>query len=201
MEDLLSLLRDNRVSVMDFCSRIGVGYPSLKKYLQRGEKGVRIVTLKKIEDGIRDLKKETQGVFTHGDDYKPCFMAIDDIWKYLPKKLNYIAQDKDGDFYAYENEPELNRADGRWVSSFGEVSKLPMMIDDGGLDWFESLHKRPVSYWDYIGKYGLFSDGDDLNIMFGKLTGITEDNRFQKNDGFTYANFRPLTDKEKEQLA
>lgn len=201
MDNLRDLLQENGLSVLAFCNRFSISYVSMKKYLEHGSNAVRVATLRKIESAIKDLKKEKQGVFTRGEDYKPCAMPIDDLWKYLPKKLNYIAQDKDGDFYAYESEPELNRAEGRWVSGFGVVSKLPMMINNGGLEWFESICQRPISYWDYIGKYGLFSDNDDLNIMFGKLTGITEDNRFQKNDGFTYANFRPLTEKEKESLA
>lgn len=201
MEDLRNFLTENGMSLMGFCSRFNIQYASLKKYLERGSNGVRITTLRKIENAVKEIKKEKQGIYVRGGDYKPCLMPIDDLWKYLPNKLNYISQDKNGDFYAYESEPSLNRAESRWETDKGMVSKLPMMINNGGLEWFESLCKRPINYWNYIGKYGLFADDDDLNIMFGKLTGITEDNKFQKNDGFTYANFRPLTDGEKEMLA
>lgn len=56
-------------------------------------------------------------------------------WKDAPEWANYLAMDKTGDWYWYENEPSAGSVD--WLSNGGLAGPCPAG------EWEETLESRP----------------------------------------------------------
>lgn len=189
----------HKISQEQFAKLAKVAYTSILKYEKGGN--LRQATIDKIEKAINDLDG---GLFiSQKKDYSPKSILIDDLWKYIPKEFNYIAKDKHGDIYLFKSKPEINLQSGEYLSDNG-CARLPLNVQFDDLDWKECIEKRPYNYWEYIGKVGIFSDSSNPNInIIGKLESINLDcdSPFKKENGFSYNNFRPLTELEKSELA
>lgn len=199
--DFKKWLKEHRITRSEFSIISGVSMGALRNYEESGSTAVRYGTLEKIEKTIKELDSNAGAV--NAESYKPAFITPDDLWKYLPKEIIYMAQEKDGSIYGYTECPVVNKDRSGWsfLGSSGRMIKIPMLVNFDEEDWFKTLTKRPFNFWEYIGKLGLFYDDNTDSLMFGKLTAIMGDGKFQKDNSFTYSNFRPLTTNEKEQLA
>jgi hypothetical protein len=58
-------------------------------------------------------------------------------WDKIPSNIKYIAQDKSGDWYGYENEPEVSGREWRDVTA-GHSQRLSAEEDD----WQDTLEER-----------------------------------------------------------
>jgi len=59
-------------------------------------------------------------------------------WKDAPAWAQWLAQDEDGEWYWYENEPQILA--NMWVASPGRTISCLLASDD----WCESLEQRPA---------------------------------------------------------
>lgn len=196
--DFKKWLDEHDMSFTDFQNRSGVAYLSLKKYANGETSRIQRQTLKKIEKCMDQI---SNGVYsTTKEQYKPKVMPVDDLWSYLPKEIQYVAQDKKGDVYGYDSEPYIS---GEEYVCDGMANKIIISVDFGTDNWRETKTQRPCNFWDYLGKYGLFYDDDPNNAIFGQLEGISSDseNPFKRKGGFRYTNFRPLSLQEISELA
>ena len=58
-------------------------------------------------------------------------------WKDAPEWANYLAMDKNGDWYWYAREPELGRVE--WL----DYARRFQLASERGSSWKDSLEKRP----------------------------------------------------------
>lgn len=196
--DLKKLRLENGLSQGEVAKRCQCCVTCVVKY-EKGD-SVAARSRKKIEDFIRSYSGE--GVYAKLEDYKPAAMEVDALWKFLPPEIKFVAKDESGTIYGFKGEPKYNFQSGEWLCELGCVN-IPLNVSFGNTEPEDSLVKRPYNYFEFIGKYGIFSDGDEtLNCLFGKLSGITEEGCFcREGSTFRYKNFRPLAEKEKENLA
>jgi len=61
-------------------------------------------------------------------------------WEMLPDDVQYVAMDKDGELFGYATEP---RCSGDCWTNIGNCFRLKLKIDTSGIDWKDSLVKRP----------------------------------------------------------
>lgn len=187
----------HKVTVDGLAKKAGTSINSIMKY-ERGTE-LRNSTLKKIEKAISEIDG---GLFVNQKkDYSPKSINVDDVWSYIPKEFNYIAKDFSGDIYLHKTEPSIKYQDKAWTSE--SCSKLPLNIQFDSLEWKECMVKRPFNYWDYVGKIGIFYDKNNDMQIIGKLESINldSDSPFKRSNGFSYKNFRPLTEQERLELA
>ncbi len=186
----------HKINQADFAEKANVAVTTVIKY-ERGE-DIRDSSKKKIENFITKIDG---GLFVQQKkDYSPKSISIDDLWQYIPKEYNYLAKEQSGEIYLHKNEPKLNN--GGFESD--SCTKLPLNVYFDELDWKKCISKRPFNYWDYIGKIGIFTDKSNPDFMIiGKLESIDLDcdSPFKKEGSFKYTGFRPLSEKEKEELA
>lgn len=194
--DLRQWRIDHNMTQAELAEKSGAYLIGIGKY----EKGISIS--KKTEDRILNFVKRygNGGFYTSQDNYKPAQMSVDDLWKFLPADIKYIAKDESGAVYGFKAEPKYNYQSKEWVCDLGCLN-IPLNIDFEDVESDNSLVKRPYNFFDFVGKYGVFFDNDENTLVFGRLEGITGNGSFcRENSTFTYANFRPLTDNEKENL-
>lgn len=187
---------ENDVTQKEFAEKSGACLLSIHRY--ENGKGVS----KKTENKILNFVKRygNGGFYTNQSNYKPAQMTVDDLWKFLPAEIKFIAKDGSGAVYGFKAEPKYNHQSKEWSCESGCVN-IPLNIDFENAESESSLVKRPYNFFDFIGKYGVFFDNDENTLVFGKLEGITGNGSFcRENSTFTYANFRPLSEIEKELL-
>lgn len=195
--NLKKWLKENKLTNMDVVKGAGVASTSVVKYCQTGGEGMRIPTVKRIENFVNNY--HNKGDITSAQLWMPTAIKIDDLWKHLPKKAMWIAADEDGGVYAYEKEPIIRT--NSWESVEGEVQTLPLLIDFGVDSWKDTKTRRPFNYWEYIGKCGIFSDNHSDAEVWGVLLAITDKGMFRSEKFHLFEKFRPLTDEEKGNLA
>jgi hypothetical protein len=66
-----------------------------------------------------------------------------DIWRLLPEKYIYMAQDADGCIYAYTDKPVIKEDADMWDSTPGS-SILVTGVNDPNPDWTYTLQQRPA---------------------------------------------------------
>lgn len=70
-----------------------------------------------------------------------------EVWKCIPSKWKYIAQDKNGLTHVYAREPFKDYASSQWCVSSGNRKDYKRItefhIDMKGYNWDETLIKRP----------------------------------------------------------
>lgn len=64
-------------------------------------------------------------------------------WKDAPEWANYLAQDLDGTWCWYKNEPELWETGGMWEASVDEWEIAKDKRWPGNHKWTETLEPRP----------------------------------------------------------
>lgn len=198
MIDLNKWLKENRLTLTEFIGLSGISYGAAKKYAEKGADGVRYNTAKKIEQFISSYQGED--VVSNPDDYKPAAIDVDELWKFLPKEVSFITKDENGSINGWNKRPVPKYDNKEWSCPDGRAFALPLLVKFNSDSWDGCLVERPYNFWDYLGKDGLFIDDVDMPV-FGRLTGISERGTFQRNNGFYYENFRPLTENEKDNLA
>lgn len=188
----------HKISQQTIASEAEVSVNSIIKY-EKGEE-LRDTTKNKIESYINKIDG---GLFVlQKKDYSPKSLSIDDLWQYVPKEYNWIAKDKHGDVYLHTSEPHLDLASSGWESD--NCVHLPINILFNSCDWKECIVKRPYNYWNYINKIGIFSDNKNPDFqIIGELEFINMESEspFKRKNGFSYSNFRPLSEFEKDNLA
>lgn len=195
--DLKKWRKEHDVTLSELSKSCGIGVNTIMK----AEKGVSISSKseKKLMAFIRNY--DEGGYYNETGKYKPAMMEIDDLWKYLPADIIYIAKDDSGDVYGFKGEPKYDYTKKEWKSDLG-CCKIPLSVNFEDNEPDCTLVKRPYNYFDFIGKYGLFFDNDEETLIFGKLIAITGNGKFcREGSFFNYANFKPLSLEEKENLA
>lgn len=186
----------HKINQQTIAEGAGVSITSIIKY-ERNEE-LRSATREKIESYIN---KVDGGLFvSQKRDYTPKSMEIDTLWSYIPKEYSYIAKDKSGEVYLHRSEPSVKQ--DTWESN--SCCRLPINILFEDEDWKKCCVKRPYNYWDYVGKIGVFTDKNNLNFqIIGELESIDleSESPFKRKNGFSYSNFRPLSELEKNNLA
>lgn len=68
-----------------------------------------------------------------------------DIWKIIDERFKYMAIDKDGSIFVYENKPRINYVHNHWVCEGGgvEIEEDIFDIDTDNIYWENSLIRRP----------------------------------------------------------
>lgn len=195
--DLKAWRKEHNLSQRVVAEGCGVYMNAIVKFEKTGKISAR--TEKKLQEFVK--RYQDGGVYTSKEEYKPALMEIDSLCKFLPADIKYIAIDESNEAYGFKEEPKYSYGNKEWASEFGCV-KIPLNINFEGVLPENSLVKRPYNYFDFIGKYGLFFDKDEESPIFGKLEYITGNGNFcREGCAFTYANFRPLSEAEKENLA
>ena len=68
----------------------------------------------------------------------------DDIpWDKIPDEYDYVAMDRNGTWFAYENWPELGEEHGEWRTNDSNVYNLDHFNMPAPPHWTESLVRRP----------------------------------------------------------
>jgi hypothetical protein len=65
------------------------------------------------------------------------------MWAMIDKKWKYAAMDDDGDVFFYNNKPVLTTTRGTWCCDGGGAIGSVLAINIGGINWKQSLTKRP----------------------------------------------------------
>jgi len=60
-------------------------------------------------------------------------------WIDAPEWANYLAQDADGQWYWFEDKPELKRGLALWINRSGVAKKAEVR----NVDWRSTLEQRP----------------------------------------------------------
>jgi hypothetical protein len=59
-------------------------------------------------------------------------------WKDLPKEAKYIAQDKNGDWFWFDNKPTIKETVGEWRVTEGKCVLIPTLVNG----WVDTLEER-----------------------------------------------------------
>ena len=124
-------------------------------------------------------------------------MTLAELWEYLDEKYQWIAMDEDKRIFAYTKQPktEINT----WYGCC--PIEIPFTISDMNPDWKQSLVERPKDWSKYVGCLGEFWDGIGVRAC-GVLINYNSNSEYHFIDmnGWIWANFRPYTVAEIEQL-
>lgn len=196
--DLKKWRKDHNMSQLEFAKGCGTYINAVVNYEKSGKGSKKF--LQKMKDFIGS--HQDGAVYFNNNQYKPAQIEVDDLWKFLPPDITYIARDESGEVYGFKGEPRFNTQEKQWVCDLGCVL-IPLNVNIDEVFASDSLRKRPFNYFEFIGKYGIFYDKeDDLNPVFGKLHAITGTGKFCRlGSSFSYENFRPLSKEEKDSLA
>jgi transcriptional regulator with XRE-family HTH domain len=196
--DLKKWRNDHNMSQAEFAKACGSYINAVVNYERKGKASKKF--LQKMKDFVGSY--QDGAVYFNSNQYKPAQMQVDDLWKFLPADIIYIAKDENGDVYGFKAEPNYNYQKHEWICDLGCVH-IPLNVSFDSSDADKTLTKRPFNYFEFIGKYGIFYDKeDDLNPVFGKLHAITGTGKFCRlGSSFSYENFRPLSKEEKDNLA
>lgn len=194
-------LKQNNIPVAKLCKESGISLNTYYKLI-KGD-SMRESTVRKVDDYISKIDGNVY--FNKKEKYVPKLLDVDDVWRFLTKEIKCICADKNGFIYGSTSTKIIpNRSEGFWDFETPNQGRfLPICLNiKMPSDWTNSKIERPVNFWEFVGKYGLFSDNSSKSLMFGKLEGINDslDCPFKMENGFAYQNFRPLNDIEKGNL-
>ena len=76
-------------------------------------------------------------------------MDVKTLWYYAPEWVEWLAMDKDGKWYFFQNKPEISYIGGLWINSGTGYSAYVYNTPNRGykFDWTKELYSKPKFDW------------------------------------------------------